>query len=306
LLLQSLDQTRLEVSPTLDPKRRAKLGQFMTPGKIASFMAGMFAELPDKVRLLDAGAGMGALTAAFVSEALSRKQRPSAIDVTCYEVDERLALILQDVLATCADECASSGVEFSSKIISEDYILKSSEPLFQAQNTYNCAILNPPYGKINSASKWRHALRSLGVETVNLYSAFVAVALQQMDAEGELVAITPRSFCNGSYYKPFRRIVLETASISSLHLFESRRSSFRMRCLAGDIVFKLQKGGVQAEVALSTDAVDPRTVPFNEIVRSGDQHAFIRLPVSCSSLADRVQSLPCTLGDLGIKVSRVE
>ena len=58
LLLESIDQTRLEVSPTLDPQSRSKLGQFMTPGRIASFMAGMFGALPSNVRLLDAGAGM--------------------------------------------------------------------------------------------------------------------------------------------------------------------------------------------------------------------------------------------------------
>ena len=99
MLLESIDQTRHEVSPTLDPKRRSKLGQFMTPGRIASFMAGMFDALPHEVRILDAGAGMGALTAAFVAEALGREVRPTSIDVTCYEVDDQLASILDGTLA---------------------------------------------------------------------------------------------------------------------------------------------------------------------------------------------------------------
>ena len=94
MLLEAIDQTRLEVSPTLDPKRRSKLGQFMTPGKIAAFMAGMFENMPTAVRLLDAGAGMGALTAAFVSEACRRPVRPASISVTAYEVDPQLAEIL--------------------------------------------------------------------------------------------------------------------------------------------------------------------------------------------------------------------
>lgn len=214
MLLETIDQTRLKVSPTLDPKRRSKLGQFMTPARIASFMAGMFGALPSNVRLLDAGAGMGALTAAFVEEAVSRDMRPESIDATCYEVDDNLASILDDTLAACADKCASAGVSFTSRVIRDDYILQSAEPLLCEQRTYNCAILNPPYGKINQTSEWRLGLRSLGIETVNLYSAFVAVALGQMEEGGEIVAITPRSFCNGSYYEPFRRLLLVRSAIS--------------------------------------------------------------------------------------------
>lgn len=113
LLLESIDQTRLEVSPTLDPKRRSKPGQFMTPSRIASFMGGMF-DVPPEVRLLDAGAGMGALTAAFVAQALARDARPKLIDVTCYEVDDKLASILDGTLAACAEQCAASGIKFTS------------------------------------------------------------------------------------------------------------------------------------------------------------------------------------------------
>lgn len=304
VLIASIDQTRLEISPTLDPKRRSKLGQFMTPGRIASFMAGIFFELPEHIRLLDAGAGMGALTAAFVTDALSRDAKPASIAVTCYEVDDQLATILDDTLAACAERCAAEGVKFTSEVIRDDYVLHSAEPLLHQNRTFNCAILNPPYGKINQASEWRLALRSLGIETVNLYTAFVAVALGQMEQGGELVAITPRSFCNGSYYEPFRRIVLSTSSILNLHVFESRRSSFKDDdVLQENMIFRVRKGGKQSLVMLSTDKGEPRAVPFEEIVRPSDPHAFIRLPVSGDSLAENVQSLPCTLAELGIKVS---
>ena len=141
-------------------------------------MASNFDVLPDKVRLLDAGAGMGALTAAFVMEACNRSKRPSSIDATVYEVDEQLAAILEETLLSCADICADAGIQFTYRIIQDDYILRSAAPLLDKSRTYNCAILNPPYGKINSASNWRKALRSQGIETVNLYTAFVALAIQ--------------------------------------------------------------------------------------------------------------------------------
>lgn len=304
MLLESIDQTRLEVSPTLDPKRRSKLGQFMTPGRIAAFMAGLFENMPSAVRLLDAGAGMGALTAAFVSEACRRPDRPASISVTAYELDPQLAEILDGTLQACANQCAGAGIAFSGHIVRDDYILRSAEPLLGERPSFNCAILNPPYGKINVSSEWRHALRSLGIETVNLYTAFVAVALNQLDHGGELVAITPRSFCNGSYYESFRRQMLDTSALLALHVFESRKTAFKDDdVLQENMIFHVRKGTPQAEVALSTDATAARVVPFAEIVRPSDKHAFIRLPVDGDSLAARVQALPCSLADLGIKVS---
>lgn len=95
LIVSELEQNRPQVSATLDPKRRSKLGQFMTPGTIAEFMASMFRDMPREVRLLDAGAGMGVLTAAFVDAACKRDERPASINVIVFEVDEALVSILK-------------------------------------------------------------------------------------------------------------------------------------------------------------------------------------------------------------------
>lgn len=305
MLTAQLDQTRLDVSPTLDPKKRSKLGQFMTPGRIAAFMAGMFSDLPENVRLLDAGAGMGALTAAFVLEACSRARKPKSLDVTVYEIDPSLAVILRETLAACADECASAGIAFRSRVVLSDYILDAGQPLLLAERCdYNCVILNPPYAKIGSGSDWRAALRTVGIETVNLYTAFVGLALLQMARGGELVAITPRSFCNGPYYQPIRELILGESALRTLHVFEDRRTAFKDDdVLQENLIFQLQKGVAQGQVRLSTDGGAARDVAFAEIVAPQDRHRFIRLPVAGNDMAERVQSLPCRLADLGITVS---
>jgi len=151
---------------------------------------------------------------------------------------------------------------------------------------------------------WRKALRSLGIETVNLYTAFVGVAIQQLEKGGELVAITPRSFCNGPYYEPFRRLMLESSSLMSLRVFESRRTAFKDDdVLQENMIFSIRKGGKQNGVELSTDLKGPREVPFSHIVRPDDRHFFIRLPLVEDDLAARIQGLPCKLEDLGVKVS---
>jgi len=69
-------------------------------------------------------------------------------------------------------------------------------------------------------------LRRLGIETGNLYSGFLAAALALLAPGGELVAITPRSFCNGPYFRPFREALLRSAQLRRLHIFESREQAF--------------------------------------------------------------------------------
>lgn len=65
---------RVDASLKLDPKKRAVLGQYMTPAPIGHFMAGLFSDTSGEIRLLDAGAGIGSLTAAFV-EMLCKRQK---------------------------------------------------------------------------------------------------------------------------------------------------------------------------------------------------------------------------------------
>lgn len=314
--LHLADAARLEVSRILDTTQRSKFGQFMTPTPVATFMASMFERLPQHIRLLDAGAGVGALTAAFVSETIIRRDSTRSIDVTTFEVDPALRQHLANTLAACARECEEAGIAFTSRIIAEDYILHAAEPLLNqcsASEQYDCAILNPPYAKINSGTTTRSALRSIGIETTNLYAAFVAVALNQLKPSGQLVAITPRSFCNGSYFEPFRRYMLKYSAVRRIHVYESRNTAFKDdEVLQENIIYQLIKSEPQpttVRVSLSHSPQDvditARDIPFNEVVLPSDPHVFIRLAVSAQDgdLAQRVRALPCTLRDLGVAVS---
>lgn len=314
--LAHADLARLDVTPLLDPATRSKLGQFLTPAPVAAFIAAMFPELPEEVRLLDAGAGVGTLTAAFVREACSRATRPRSIAVTAFEVDALLADRLAVTMENCEEECRHASVAFTWEIVKADYITHSAAPLQSEpgrSGRFTCAILNPPYLKINTNSATRRALSSQGIETTNLYSAFVALALQQLAPHGQLVAITPRSFCNGVYFEPFRRLILELSAIHQVHVYGSRTQAFKDdEVLQENIVYRLGKNDPQPDMVCLSSSEGPqaktvtkREVAFAEIVLPGDRHCFIRLPVSSEEgeLAQRVRALPCTLAELGIKVS---
>ena len=84
--LGSVDHVRMEATSRLNPARKIEFGQFMTPGAVARFMASMFSERQGAVRLLDAGAGIGSLTAAFIS-----RWESDPMAISAYEMDPALA-----------------------------------------------------------------------------------------------------------------------------------------------------------------------------------------------------------------------
>src|SRR5688572_19949130 len=231
--LTVLDPVRIEANSRLDPARKMEFGQFMTPGSVARFMASLFSERNGPMRVLDPGAGVGSLTAAFIGRWASE-----AMSVSAYEIDPTLATYLRATLARYAGNVDTT-------IVERDFIQDAVYRLKLGNEAegFTHAILNPPYKKINSDSQHRALLRAVGLETVNLYTAFVGLALELLSAGGELVAIIPRSFCNGLYYKPFREWVMQRASIDHIHLFHSRTSAFNDdEVLQENVIVKIVRG----------------------------------------------------------------
>src|SRR5258707_4562661 len=107
--MQALDSSRSSVVEPQRSKapadfhvqRKQALEQFLTPETIGSFMASLFEAHPAEIRLLDAGAGDGALTAAFVRRMCGSRLRPKRISVTAYELDEAIVDALEGTLRSC-------------------------------------------------------------------------------------------------------------------------------------------------------------------------------------------------------------
>ncbi|MFZ3212921.1 MAG: BsuBI/PstI family type II restriction endonuclease [Terriglobales bacterium] len=317
MLIDAVDFFRLDANRKLDPGRRSELGQFMTPPATARLMVSMFQAKDEKLTLLDAGAGVGSLTAAFVGEICARTHKPNSIHATAYEIDPTLIEYLSSTLDECRKTCESSSVAFESHLAEHDFIDDGTRQLRQEMfapiQRFNCAILNPPYKKINSDSETRLRLREIGVETSNLYTGFLAVVLMLLADGGELVAITPRSFCNGPYFKPFRKLLLDTLSIRRIHVFESRQVAFQEdEVLQENVIFHGAKGEskeARVTISSSTGPEDEfavvREVAYEQLVRPGDQEYFIHIVPDelGASIAEQIGRLYWTLREHDIEVS---
>ena len=307
-LLDHADAVRREVAPRLALKRKAELGQFMTPAPVARFMASLFpAATLETCRLLDAGAGVGALTCAFLDRWDSTSELNFArVEAEAHEIDNALRAHLENALASYAQR-----LPVKHTIFSGDFILEAACRRMQTSGRFTHAILNPPYKKINSASQHRLILRQAGIETVNLYSAFVALALTLMRPGGQLVAIIPRSFCNGPYYRPFRMFLLRHAALRHIHLFGSRTTAFKDDdVLQENVIIRLERAGKQGDIAVSnsTDARfgDLATYrhPFERIVFPDDPEQFIHVPTSLErSSIELSPGIRHSLSEIGIGVS---
>lgn len=292
-----------------------EFAQFFTPAAVGKLMASFFTGRRDEVRLLDAGAGEGALTQAFVDRYCCAVERPRSIHATLFELDDALISGLKTRLCQCQQQCLAAGIIFTFEVHNEDFVLTASRELElfgRRIGIFNAAIVNPPYQKIRSDSAARAALRSTGIESTNLYTAFLALILRLLESGGELVGITPRSFCNGPYFRPFRCDLLESAAIKRLHVFESRKAAFvEDGVLQENVILHTMKGSQQGSVIVSTSdgspsgAISEREVPFIEVVSEDDPEKFIHLPVSDAlANAERVlRSVASSLVDLGITVS---
>ena len=318
-LLDAVDVFGFDATRRLAAKDRSKMGQFMTPQPVAKLLASMFGNLPKTVRLLDAGAGVGALTAAFVAEMIQRPdtERPRAIHAVAYEIEPTLIDYLQETMALCSSVAGDAGIEFTGEIRSTDFIEGEantvSNHLFPGDDdAYDVAILNPPYKKITNDSETRRRLSNVGIETSNLYTAFVWLAAVTLETDGQLVAITPRSFANGPYFKPFRKMLSRTMSFRRVHIFDSRKTTFASDdVLQENLVYHLVKNTDRAAALVTASAGpdDPdlimREVAHSKLLRHDDPDAVLHVvPDEISEqIAEQMRDLECRLDDLGIGVS---
>jgi adenine-specific DNA-methyltransferase len=312
------ERLRVEICSRLDDAARAKLGQFLTPPPVATILAGMFGSLPERIKLLDAGSGVGSLTAAFVEAVVGRPYRPKTIHMIAVELEPEFLPHLEAVLQACVDFAGQNGVMATYEICTLDFLKLSVDQLqfgFEDKRPnlegITHSIMNPPYAKINTDSAARQMIRDAGLETSNLYTGFLWVAARLLADGGELVAITPRSWCNGPYFLPFREQFLKMMALDRIHLFDRRDVLFAGdSVLQENVVFRARKAPHPGMVLLSStnDRGEPGAqseVPYTDVVHVGDHQQFVH--VVADENGHKVKTMArtggVTLKELGLQVS---
>lgn len=163
-MISAIEQTRLRISKNTEVERKSQLGQFLTPENTAAFMAGLFPAVGGVCHLLDAGAGIGSLSAAFLDRRNCGEFHFRRVELDAFEIDDSLHPYLTHTL-----EAYSHNPRFVPTIRNTDFIHAAtgclSGSLFaKPLKQYTHAILNPPYKKIKSNSSHRLALRSAGID----------------------------------------------------------------------------------------------------------------------------------------------
>lgn len=326
-IINETDILRIQASKELDPNRKGAWGQYFTPGPICQFMASLFNNIEGDIHLLDPGCGVGSLLAAFVDEALFRNKVKS-VNITAYDIEPIVVPYLTETLHKCEKIAGSSKIRLKQTFIPKDFILETcsilEQTLFsQNVNTYTHVLMNPPYKKINNGSIHRIALSKLGIETVNLYTGFVALAIKLLKPNGELVAIIPRSFCNGPYYKPFRELLLNETSIAQIHIFNSRSNAFQEdEVLQENVIIHCIKTEKKNPIKITSSNnsdfhfdsfsksytasdMSIRIIDFKKLVYPDDEQKIIRIAQSESEeeIIDALSYFTCKLPELNINIS---
>ena len=322
-VLEYADILRLTATSKLDECKRIALSQFFTPAPIARLMASMFENMSTNakhVHILDAGSGVGILSVAAITELLQRDRRPDYIQVTVCEIDEALIEFTHQSLARCQQLCEHESVRFSFEVVPGDFIAYGvdllEESLFSAHErpVFTHAILNPPYHKIASSSKTRKLLHSIGIESTNLYAAFMAIIARLLSPAGELVAITPRSFCNGPYFKSFRQAFLKEMTLRHIHVFESRQHTFEDEVLQENVILHAIKGKgakdadsvvISSSTMSNDDLILSHKVAYEQVVSPHDAQSFIHIVPDDMGyqVVEKMANFHLSLEDLGLNVS---
>ncbi|MFI6862352.1 Eco57I restriction-modification methylase domain-containing protein [Streptomyces sp. NPDC050421] len=315
-LVARTEARRQESSAALDPKQRAKLGQYFTPAPAADFIASLTRlDEAGPIRILDAGAGAGSLTASLVMRIL-RERPESTINVTACEIDPQLHEILATTLEDCTSTARAAGGLVETTLVRDDFITwaTQAEGLFgEERGPFDLVIMNPPYKKLAASSSERKAVASTCTETSNLYSAFMALGVHLLVRGGQLVAITPRSFANGPYFRPFRRYFLDRMHIDRVHVFDARNKVFAdTDVLQENVILSATRTDspdrglvtVSTSQSYSSD-IRSRVVQYEEMVHPADPEHFIHISADeeDTQLATAHANLPATLPETGCQIS---
>lgn len=266
------------------PVEKKLRGQHFTPLSMAVQLSVMSSpNVSAKSVIGDPGAGTGILSAALASR-LQNQNLSKHFSIYGFETDQRL----HDDLSRAWSFFSSQAESNSDYEIQSDFTVHAKSLLERGEidglSKPDFITTNPPYNKLSSKEPLSLLLKKHGISSPNLYSAFMVLAAKWVADDGHLLAVLPRSFCSGAYFKDFRKFLMENLSIEHITLYKSR-SCFK-NVLQENILFYARKRKQVGRIRI-TVAKDPDSKPEYDLV----------LP-SADILNESHWSLPRTVKDI--------
>ena len=255
------------------------------------------------------------MLSAAVCEKLSTESSKRHVYFELWEADPTLGAVLKGTMDCCKRFLESKGHRLDYVIRIEDFILANTQrSLFNAgpSQRFDLAILNPPYYKLRKDSLHAREMEHVVHGQPNIYSLFMAVAADLLVADGRFVAITPRSYFNGPYFKRFRKWFFDRMTVRQIHVFDSRNDAFRDDAvLQENVVLLAERESAPREVILTSSEgrelteLSQCTIPYQRVIAdsAGDHVVRVTTNKVDHDLIEAIDRLPDRLRSFDFEIS---
>ncbi len=293
---------------------RKSLGQFFTGSIVSEYMASLILKPKTKnIRLLDAGAGVGILTASTALHCLELGCQ--SIHAVLYEIDKDAISDLKQTMNIVQNYFKKFNASFSYEIHCDDFVLARPDKNEKTE-LFDISVINPPYFKYRvKDSPYAKVASDLYRGDPNIYASFLAITMSCMKNTGQMITITPRSFTNGLYFKGFRSYLLTQSSLDLIHIFKYRDKVFKSSntsILQENIICKFVKGKAKDTIVIRSSDCDVSINNANEakysidlIIDRSNNQKMIRIPESPydASILKQAETLTTTFEAAGYFIS---
>lgn len=244
------DRLGQHYSNSITPQSKKSKGQFFTPSETAKFMANLYSSEKSHLKILDPGCGTCILSFALIESIVCKNEYIKVIELEVYESDLELLEYTNLALDYLKKWIKQYNVKFRFQIHSCDFVLKNKDcylsgPSFfddSKNEIFDVIILNPPYFKIPKNDKRAITAKSIINGHPNIYSIFLMTSSKLLKKGGNIIAIVPRSFSSGNYFREFRKVFFQEMLLEKIHLFGSRKEAFsRDKILQETLILKAKK-----------------------------------------------------------------